>query len=319
MHQLAYLALEKVNMGIIIIDKEHKVVIWNNWLERYSGKNKEETIGKKLSEVYPHFTEKSYQNILNSALQLGQNRFCSSTLHKIFIFPADSARKNVQQNMQIEPIWNGEERYALIQIVDTTGYHNRVSQLKNVIREIGLENEQIKVAETISRYRALHDSLTGLPNRILFGDRLEAAINSARRNKQRLAVMFIDLDGFKAINDNFGHALGDLLLKAAADRLKYNIRESDTLARLGGDEFMLILSQVKGQEDIKNIAQKLLDSFKQAFELNGHCISLSISIGISVFPINSQETDTLTKQADTAMYQVKLAGKNAFKFYEDLS
>lgn len=317
MHKLIYHALEKVNMGIIIIDKEHKILIWNGWLERYTGKSKDETIGKNLSDVYQHFAEKNHQNILNSAILFGQSRFCSSTLHKIFVFPADETRKNVQQNMQVEPIFNDNERFALIQIMDITGHHHRVSQLKNAIREIGLENEQIKVAETMSRYQAMHDSLTGLPNRVLFRDRLEAAIISARRNNQKLAVMFMDLDGFKAVNDNFGHAVGDLLLKEVVERLKHNIRESDTLARLGGDEFMLILFQIAGQEDAANVARKLLESFNQVFRLNEHNVSVTASVGISIYPNNSENTDTLTKQADSAMYKAKAAGKNTFRFYDD--
>lgn len=317
MYKLIYHALEKVNMGIIIIDKEHKIIIWNNWLERYTGKSKDETIGRKLSEVYAHFGGKALLNILNNTLQNGQSRFCSSTLHKIFVLPADEARQNVQQNMQVEAIFSGEERYALIQIMDITGHHNRVSQLKNVIREIGLENEQIKVAENMSRHQALHDSLTGLPNRVLFGDRLEAAINFAHRNEQILAVMFIDLDGFKAVNDNYGHAVGDLLLKAVVERLKQNTRESDTLARLGGDEFMLILLQVRGKENATNVARKLQASFKEAFKINEHSFSITASIGISIYPFNSQDADTLTRQADSAMYQAKEAGKNTFRFYKD--
>lgn len=318
MHQIVYHALEKLNMGIIIIDQDHKIVVWNNWMERYTGKSKEETIGEKLSFIYPHFAGKNHMSILNSALRLGQSRFCSSTLHKIFVFPADEGRKNVQQNMQVDAIVCDEERYALLQITDITGYHNRVSQLKHAIREIGLENEQIKIAGDISRYQALHDSLTGLPNRVLLGDRLEAAISSARRNNQKLAVMFIDLDGFKAVNDKYGHAVGDLLLKEVVVRLKQNLRESDTLARLGGDEFMVILFRIKGVEDASNVAQKLLDSFEQVFELNEHRASVTASIGISIYPIDSLDADTLSKQADSAMYQAKAAGKNAFKFYEDL-
>ena len=162
---------------------------------------------------------------------------------------------------------------------------------------------------------AHHDPLTKLPNRLLFHDRLGHALERARREKCQAAVLFIDLDRFKNVNDTLGHPTGDKLLQEVAKRIKSRVREEDTLGRLGGDEFVLLIEQLGETQEAAMVAQKLLDGFVQPFALDGHELYLSASIGISLFPVDGQNGATLVRNADTAMYRAKEQGRNNYQFY----
>ena len=174
-----------------------------------------------------------------------------------------------------------------------------------------------KEAEKLITYQAYHDLLTKLPNRAMLRDRLDLAIKQSERTGETLIVMFLDLDRFKLINDSFGHVVGDQLLVEVAARLKAEIRTGDTLARLGGDEFMLLLPQPTSREQAESVAQKLIAGLQQPFFLKGKEVYINVSIGISVFPIDSRDINTLIKNADMAMYEVKSTGKNGYTFYND--
>ena len=174
-----------------------------------------------------------------------------------------------------------------------------------------------KKAEKLITFQAYHDLLTKLPNRAMLLDRLDLAIKQSVRTKETLVVMFLDLDRFKLINDSFGHVVGDQLLVEVAARLKQEIRTGDTLARLGGDEFMLLLPQPTTREQAESVAQKLIESLQQPFFLRKKEVYINVSIGISVFPDDSSDINTLIKNADLAMYDVKSSGKNGYSFYND--
>lgn len=162
--------------------------------------------------------------------------------------------------------------------------------------------------------QANYDALTGLPNRALFLDRLAQAVRQGRREDKKFALMFLDLDGFKKVNDTLGHAAGDLLLQQTAGRLTECMRSSDTVARLAGDEFTCILTGVKGGEDAAVVAAKILQSLSLPFELDGRSASVRTSIGIALYPDHAEEGDALLHLADKAMYSVKKRGKNNFEF-----
>lgn len=170
-------------------------------------------------------------------------------------------------------------------------------------------------AEATIRYQAFHDLLTGLPNRMLFNDRLPLALANAQRYGTMLAVMFLDLDRFKTINDTLGHAVGDLLLQAVAHRIASCIREGDTVSRWGGDEFTLLLPKVSSQEDAAKAAQRIIDALKPAFYLEGHELYISSSIGIALYPYDGTDAQTLLKNADAALYRVKEQGRNGYQIY----
>ena len=173
-----------------------------------------------------------------------------------------------------------------------------------------------KRAEAMISYHAYHDILTDLPNRMLFKDRLGLAIMQAKRKETELAVMFIDLDRFKLVNDTLGHIRGDELLQQVATRLKATLRQGDTLARLGGDEFTIFLPELLNRDDAHVVANKALECLQKPFRLADSDVHISASIGIAVYPEDGETIDELLCHADMAMYQVKAQGKNSYSFYE---
>lgn len=172
-----------------------------------------------------------------------------------------------------------------------------------------------KEAEAFISFQAYHDLLTRLPNRALFRDRLNLAITQARRSNQTMAVMFLDLDRFKVINDTLGHAMGDRLLQAVTQRLERCLRKGDTLSRFGGDEFTLLLPTVPGRDEASGVANKLIDALRAPFRLDNHDIFIGVSIGIAMFPEAGEQLDTLIRNADIAMYNVKARGKDGYCFF----
>ncbi len=176
--------------------------------------------------------------------------------------------------------------------------------------------EQVQTAKDQLDHLAHHDVLTDLPNRMLLQDRLAQAIELAQRQGRQLAVMFMDLDQFKHINDSLGHAIGDLLLQSVAQRLVACVRRSDTISRQGGDEFVLLLPYIEHAEDAALSAQKLLTAFALAHRIEQHHLHISASIGISIYPNDGRDAETLLKHADIAMYHAKENGRNNFKFFE---
>jgi len=191
-------------------------------------------------------------------------------------------------------------------------------QLMAMMQSIGSQVGQYlqrKQAEEALRFVATHDSLTGLPNRVMFGQRLDHAITQAKRHGRRLAVLFIDLDRFKVINDTLGHEFGDTLLRDVAQRLGQTVRASDTIGRLGGDEFVVLLEEVSAPMLIVSVAQKLIAALAQGFPLGGKEYHVSASIGVSTYPDDAQDAQELLKNADIAMYRAKEQGRNTFQFY----
>ncbi len=187
---------------------------------------------------------------------------------------------------------------------------------------IGTDITERKLAENALReqqsrlnYMAFHDSLTALPNRSLFYDRIYHGLARARRSNSRVALMLLDIDRFKIINDSLGHDAGDVLLKIIAMRLNEGVRDMDTVARLGGDEFVIVLEGIQDLDDVVFVANKLLTTLARPLEVSGHSITTTVSVGVSIFPDDGKDTDELLKNADIAMYKAKEAGKNNCQFY----
>jgi diguanylate cyclase len=174
-----------------------------------------------------------------------------------------------------------------------------------------------KLAEEKVQFLAYYDAVTGLPNRTLLQDRLEKALAAARRQKNKLALLYLDLDRFKDINDSLGHSVGDLFLQEVAERLKRWGREQDTVARLGGDEFLIMLTDAKDIPDAAVAAERLMDAMTTEFVVQGHPLNIGCSIGISIFPEHGADAETLIKNADAAMYSAKANGRNNFRFFTE--
>ncbi|HET7403979.1 MAG TPA: diguanylate cyclase [Usitatibacter sp.] len=212
---------------------------------------------------------------------------------------------NRRKNGEIFPAW------ATISAVRNG--HGEVASCVGTFSDITERKRQ----EALITYQAHHDALTGLPNRSLFQDRVEQALAIARRHdRQDVAIMFLDLDRFKQVNDSFGHDVGDLLLKEVARRLRAAVRESDTVARLGGDEFTVLLPELAGADGAAAVADKILEATREPCRIAGHELFITTSIGIALYPRDGAGVDALMKTADAAMYQVKARGRAGYSLYD---
>lgn len=191
----------------------------------------------------------------------------------------------------------------------------RTAELAETNQRLQAEIAERQLAEDRVRHLANHDALTGLPNRRLLEDRLDQAMVAARRNTEQLAVQFIDLDRFKAVNDTLGHRIGDLLLQAVGNRLRDVLREIDTVSRVGGDEFVVVLTGVQTGQAAIDTAQKILDALAQPYPIEKHVLTVTPSIGIALFPHDGADVETLISRADIAMYHAKQMGRRNVQIY----
>jgi diguanylate cyclase (GGDEF)-like protein len=235
-------------------------------------------------------TAQKVYKIFNTVLRTGK----STTISHWQIFRKDKSKRDVESSVSVMRDASGNSR----------GF-------RGVIRDITSR----KQAEEELQYRATHDLLTDLPNRLLFSDRLSLALAQAQRHQKKLAVMLLDMDYFKNVNDTMGHSAGDRLLRVVGNRLKELLRGGDTVARVGGDEFLLLLSEIGGIEDANTIAQKILEAFRRPFILDGREITITTSIGVAIFPDDGENADILVKYADVAMYRAKDKGRDNFQRY----
>jgi len=183
----------------------------------------------------------------------------------------------------------------------------------NNMLEVRLLYKQLEEYNHALESLAMHDALTGLPNRRLLMDRLSLSIAHAHRNNSTMAVMYLDLDGFKEINDNLGHDAGDTLLKMVADRLTASVRQEDTVARISGDEFMIGLWEVNDAEGVATLVTKVIHTVSQPYRIQDRDVGITTSIGVGIYPLHGEEVGTLMKSADVALYEAKRAGKNDYR------
>jgi diguanylate cyclase (GGDEF)-like protein len=202
-------------------------------------------------------------------------------------------------------------------IIGTVGAGRDITKLKMIQKDLEKSLRILDEQRQQLEYQANHDALTGLPNRILFMDRLENSIRLAQRYKKQVAVLFVDLDNFKEINDSFGHDIGDEILVEVSHRLKSKMRKSDTLSRLGGDEFCIILNDINNSDDVSNVILNAMNSMKESFNIKGHSVYVGMSIGVSMYPNDGDTSATLLKNADAAMYKAKHDGRNTYCFYDE--
>jgi diguanylate cyclase (GGDEF)-like protein/PAS domain S-box-containing protein len=230
-------------------------------------------------------------------------------------FYQDMWQSLLQKGSWVGEIWNrranGEpfpEILSISSICDEKGKTTHYVAVFHDITEMKLKEEQIK-------HQAYHDALTGLPNRFLAIDRLSMSLANAKRKQSQVAVFYMDLDNFKHVNDSLGHPVGDLLLQQVGQRLISLVREEDTVARLGGDEFQIIGAHITAKDEAINLAKRLLQGFNSPFTIAPHELSVTLSIGIAIYPQDGEDADTLVKNADAALYRAKSAGKNNFALF----
>ncbi len=277
--------------GILIIDTKSRIIEVNPAYCRGMGYTREELLGATPAKVRSGYHDREfYQAMWGTIAETGQWQ---------------GEVWNRHRNGQLVPRW--------LTINALYNSHGDVSHYIGLFADIGA----LKEAEQRLEHLAYHDGLTGLPNRLLFRDRLDRAVALCQRERQQAAIMFLDLDRFKEINDSLGHDAGDVLLIEAAKRIAAKVRDSDTVARQGGDEFTLILLRITGRAGVARVANAIIAALQQPFVLMDQTVRIGASIGISLFPEDGQDYNELTKHADLAMYRAKQAGRGQFRFYSD--
>ncbi len=286
--------------------------------------------GGAVSHVYTIpdlYKEPSLQSLVSA--------FSESAIHSLLIVPLQYHQQCVgcltifRSEIETETLWAGRRNDDIRNLRPRTSFESWREVTKGQAKP--WTSEEIKLAQALGihlymavmqrrvedmlQHQASHDRLTGLPNRMLFDDRVSLALAHTHRYGEMLGVVFLDLDGFKTINDTLGHAVGDQLLKIVAERLTSCLREGDLLARWGGDEFTLLLSPISGAEDASKIATQILDTLNAPLQLNGQELHIKASLGIALAPYDGEDADTLLKNADAAMYRAKQQGRNNYQIY----
>ena len=285
-HKIVEMAAE----GIISIDIQGHILSFNRAAQRIFGFGEDEVLGKNVSMLMPSPHRENHDGYLERYLQTGQAQIIGKT-------------RELQGMRKDGTVFTMDLAVSEVRLGDT---HFFTAMLRDI-------SEQ-KLAQQRIEQLAHYDELTGLPNRSLFYDRLGQAFVKAKRSQHSIALLFMDLDGFKQVNDTLGHHIGDMLLVKVADRLRLCVRESDTCARLGGDEFTLILNDTYELEDVALVANKVIESIAVPFEIEGYTLQIGISVGIARYPDDAASRGTLLMVADKAMYAAKAAGKNTYRF-----
>ena len=286
--------VESSNDAIIVKDLNGIITNWNSGAERIFGYRASEIIGCSISLLIPPDRLEEESKIMK-LVKRGKltDHFETARWGK--------GDKPIDVSVTISPVKNSE---------------GKIIGASKIARDI----TQRKESQERIQYLAHYDSLTGLPNRTLLADRMKIAIGNAARYSKRLALLFVDLDRFKLVNDSLGHEIGDKLLKVAAERMQSTIRHIDTISRLGGDEFIVLLSQIVAAEDAARVAEKLIAAVSEPYRIEEHELLLTASVGISIYPESGTEANSLLRNADASMYSAKESGRNRYRFYtEDLT
>lgn len=293
-HTRASTTLNSISDAIISSDLQGNVNYLNPAAEEITGWTLHQAHGQPIDQIMPLLCGNppdACQNPVYTVLQLNQP---VGMIPGIMLIRRDGSTVAIENSTAPIIDFGGEITGAVIVFRDVTVCRNLAMNMA---------------------YLAQHDVLTQLPNRVLLDDRLDQAISFAERQGNSLAVMFLDLDNFKNINDTLGHAVGDSLLQSVAQRLTASVRRSDTVSRIGGDEFVLLLTECRNTQDAAITAQKLLTAVAATYQIDQHNLQMTSSIGISVYPGDAISAQALIKNADTAMYRAKQAGRNNYHFF----
>ncbi len=300
--------INKIADPIFVKNKQYQWIIVNDAYCQLIGYSQTVLLEKSDYEFFPQheaivFRQQDQLVFETQQTQENEEEFTDATGNTHFIATKRSLHKDAAGNLFLVGV-----------IRDITQRKLMEEQLKRTAAELFHFNNELKLKEEHLRYLTNHDPLTGLTNRKFFAEQLQESLIWAQNYNLLLALLFIDLDGFKHINDTLGHDVGDLLLVSVAQRLSNTLRDSDIVSRLGGDEFTIILRTVPNVQVAAKIAEKILASIVSPFILKGHNIQVSASVGISIYPTNGQDAETLIRQADAAMYCAKHRGKNCYEF-----
>jgi diguanylate cyclase (GGDEF)-like protein/PAS domain S-box-containing protein len=290
---------------MFVIDAEHRVTHWNRACEAMTGSSVKEMIGSR-QHWQPFYSEP--RPVMADLVLDGSPELVSK--YYLGKFQPSQLIKDAWEAKDHFPHFPGGGRWLYFTAAPLHGSGGQLIGAVETLQDISDQKRYEKMLELQAR----HDPLTGLPNRLVIEDRLELALRQAERDKRLLAVLFIDLDNFKPVNDRFGHVAGDVLLTELAARLRQAVRAVDTVARFGGDEFVVLLSAPETEESVRQVATRLIEMINQPVEAAGHSLQVGCSIGIALFPHDGEDVPTLLRHADAAMYRAKESGRNRFEF-----
>lgn len=293
---------------VFVKDKDHHWIILNQAYCQFIGYPLEVLMTKSDYDIFPPHEAKAFWTQDELVFQTGESQEHEDEFTDAFgTTHVIATKKSLHQDA-------AGNLFLVGVIRDITERKRAEQELRQAAAELTRSNVELKLSEDRLRYLAYHDALTGLGNRKYFYERFSLALDSARSARQLVALMFLDLDGFKQVNDTLGHDTGDQLLKVVAQRLTHNLRSSDIVSRLGGDEFTVILPEIPLANYAGRAAEKILDALSQVVVLEGQNIYVTVSIGISIYPIDGEGEEKLIKEADAAMYCAKQLGRNQYKF-----
>jgi len=302
LHQI----LNTIPDPVFVQDRTHRWVVLNQAYGRFIGADIEDLIGKTVYDVFPQQEADAFYQADEQVLQQQQEQEYEETLTDLFGKTYSIATKRSLHR-------DAEGNVLLVGVIrDITMRKSLEESLRRTTQELSQSNQELRDSQTRLYYLANHDPLTGLPNRQLFQEKLQQSIEWAASGSRMVALLFIDLDGFKQVNDSLGHGVGDQLLKSVAKRLIASLRASDTVARLGGDEFTVILTAVPGQPEVERVAQKMIETLALPYSFDGQLVRVSASLGIALYPNHYDTVQGLLQGADEAMYEAKAAGKNRY-------
>ncbi|MET0119132.1 MAG: diguanylate cyclase [Sedimenticola sp.] len=314
--EMGQAVIENMLDGLITIDEKGTIQSCNRAVLQLFGYEQAELLGQNVSLLMPEPFRSQHDQYLGNYRTTGEAKIIGigrelPGLHKDGSqFPLELGVTSIELSKQ--RIFVG----VLHDITDRKKAEESQRQaMQELERRVEERTVELRLANKALTRLANYDSLTGLPNRTLFSERLKMAMAHARRNRCRIALLFMDLDGFKEVNDRHGHESGDLVLQETAKRLKNCLREEDTVGRMGGDEFTVILNNLADREDATGVAEKLIQAIDEPYEIANEIQQIGISIGVAIYPEDTDVMDTLMQYADDAMYRVKRSGKNSFRYY----
>ncbi|MFA9464587.1 MAG: diguanylate cyclase domain-containing protein [Velocimicrobium sp.] len=299
MNEMTYELLDHISEGILILNDKLELIYWNQQMERITKCEQPFLAFQPIEQAMPNLSKKCFMDAFLEVSENGLLRFFSAMMHRELVIRSEYF------NLKIERIKNEGEQCVLLEFMNVSSQISQINELKIYVKELWMANKELREKEKIIRNLAYYDKLTKVANRTLFYELAEDVFDKAKGKNTLIGLMFIDVNKFKTVNDTYGHEIGDQILVRVADMLVQATRQHDVVARYGGDEFLVLLPSLKDRNNIEIIASRIINFKNRPLMLDGHSISITLSMGIAFYPYDAQSIEQLIIEADKAMYMAK--------------